>query len=170
MVHKIGMHVHSLSKYIHVDSLRLVTPPFDSLMPLKFKTSYWGYEDDQENNRLIIYVAGLTVDNESVFLRIIDYKPHVYLELSDKIDWDKTKCQKLYNYIGGWGSQGKGKLHGPLYYELCKRRSLYGSRVMYTMKLHFNTYMATKFISRTFSRDFYLAGVGTIVKDSCKVH
>lgn len=50
-------------------------------------TYWWGYEDEQTLNDLVISCYGLNNEGESIYTRITGFKPYVYLELDSNIKW-----------------------------------------------------------------------------------
>lgn len=50
-------------------------------------TYWWGYEDEQTLNDLVISCYGLNSEGESIYTRITGFKPYIYLELDPKIKW-----------------------------------------------------------------------------------
>lgn len=52
-----------------------------------------------ENTEMIIHLAGLTVQGESVYCQVLGYQPYCFLELPTYINWTSPKIQALKDYV-----------------------------------------------------------------------
>lgn len=71
---------------------------------VRFKGQYWYYENLDRDDKLYIYVGGRTEDNKTVFLRIDRFTPYIYLELPQRVKWNKTYAREVFEYFKDtWG-------------------------------------------------------------------
>lgn len=86
--------------------------------------AYSWHVDKDEEEVTAIRVYGLNEKNENVCVRINDFMPYVYIELPDRIPWDRGKAQLVGNKIDE--IMGRQK---PLKKELMLRKKLYGAHL-----------------------------------------
>jgi DNA polymerase elongation subunit (family B) len=56
-------------------------------------------EEYIEDKYTTIYIHGLTDENKTVCVKISDFKPWVYLELPESIEWNNSRVEILANYL-----------------------------------------------------------------------
>ena len=83
---------------------------------VKFQALKWEVDTSEEN--LCIYIHGLSDKDKKVTVKVPDFKPHVYLELDQKIKWNNTKIQLLKTFLR------KNKIN-PLKCEMVQRNKNY---------------------------------------------
>jgi DNA polymerase elongation subunit (family B) len=54
---------------------------------------------DLKESYTTIYIHGLDTNNKTVSIKISDFKPWIYLELDEKIDWNPSRIEILGNYL-----------------------------------------------------------------------
>lgn len=136
-------------------------------MPLlTFRTLYWkAYE--VENNPVEIFTSGLTENNETVFAKIINFRPHVYIQLptNRKIDW-RDKYLNLYEHICKSMHNNK-----PVQCEYVTSMKMLCQQVpVQALKLYFNNDRATRFVSYMLGRNMYIPCVGLFEPNEFLIH
>lgn len=139
-----------------------------------FKTLYWKYEDLEEENKLQIHVGGRTApseefpDGQTVHCVVENFTPYVYLELPERIRWNKAKCIAVVEYF-----KKIMKDDGPVDYWLRKKYKLHHKKLCSTICLTFPTEKATKSMAhrcRTSKSGLVIDGVGTFRAGDFIVH
>ena len=140
----------------------------EELRTIRFKASYWGFEDTEEN-KLLLYINGNTAENESVHVTLTGYTPHVYVQLPTHIKWNKDKCEDVYNYFCKiMRSDGD-----PTSYNLLERYSLRKKKKINTMRIFFPTHRALQSFGRkcrNTKAGFYIEGLGNFKANDFQVH
>lgn len=140
------------------------------------KPYHWTYEDhidDQDDpfqSYTEIKISGHSLNNDTVYLSVKDFRPYVYLQLptDTKIKWDRNRRQALFRHFQNWL-----KHRGPLAYEAVKRKNLYFLDPILALKISFRTHRdCLNFASRMYdSRGVYIETLGRrFPYDSFRVH
>lgn len=85
--------------------------------------SYYWFLDERETEITSIRVYGVN-KNKSICLIVDDFRPYVYLELPEKINWTSAKAKLLKNKI-----DESLKKYKPLHCELRLKHKLYGAHL-----------------------------------------
>jgi len=132
---------------------------------IKFKAIYWRYEETSDN-RLHIYLGGLTKDLKSVFIRVEDFTPFVYLQLPKRVQWNKHRCQKVFEYF-----QTRMKSEGPLKFRMQTKYLLHYKEKVKVMFMSFPTHRASQNFARICGRGrISIPTVGSFSGDELTVH
>ncbi|MBV1952711.1 MAG: hypothetical protein KUG64_11025, partial [Cycloclasticus sp.] len=134
---------------------------------VKFKASYWSFEETPENE-LYIYVGGMTQSGKTVLVKVTGFTPSVYLELPKRIPWNKYKCKELFKFF-----QSRMQSEGPLSFKMLEKEKLHYKESVYTLCLNFPTHTAIrqKFHRMcTTSRSLHIPEVGTFTGGEFLVH
>lgn len=134
-----------------------------------FKITYWGREE--EEGKIIIHIAGITEDGKTVFVKVLNFEPHIYLELplASKINWSKKNNQILLtdflNKKLGEKNQQKSTKIIPMnpYIVYYKRR-------IAALKITFPSMTSIYGLIRIFNRKIYIPGLGQFSGSDFKVH
>lgn len=131
-----------------------------------FKAAYWSFEETPDHE-LYIHIGGLTSKMESVQVRVHNFTPYVYLELPARVNWNKDRGNKLFEYL-----TKRLKTEGPLQHKLLMKKKLHYLRDTMCMFLTFRTANLTRKFSRmcATSRDMHIPGLGTFGPGDFKVH
>lgn len=134
---------------------------------VKFKAAYWYHELIEKEHRAVIHIGGRTQDNETVHVIVENFHPTVFVELPKRIDWDRTKCKKLYE----WFKEKMGE-DGPTKYNLTQKYKLHYKVLVYCVALEFPTEDAARKLKSKLSyyRGIYVPSLGSFQKDELKVH
>jgi len=134
---------------------------------------YIWHQDDDEDDRTIFRIYGLSPDNKSTCIIIQDFTPYVYLELPSHIDWNETKAIMLGNKIDEMCGKAKPinkslQLKKKLFYANVKKSNAGWQHRLYPFLLcSFATQQDRKNFSYKFGRPIRLIGIGDI---KVKVH
>lgn len=123
-----------------------------------FKAMYWNFEESGDDP-LTIYVAGRTKGDKSVFVRIDDFKPSIYVSLPDDKKWSSDNIKKVFERF-----KTITRKHAPIEYETLRKYNLYGKVRKSVMLLRFNSHNSAKTFGYGVSRikPFYLKDIGMI--------
>jgi DNA polymerase delta subunit 1 len=134
---------------------------------VKFKAGYWYHELIEKEHRAVIHIGGRTQQNETVHVIVENFKPTVFLELPKRIDWDRTKCKKLYEWL-----KEKMGLDGPTHYNLTQKYKLHYKVLVYCICLEFPTDDAARKLKSKLSyyRGIHVPSLGSFQQDELKVH
>jgi DNA polymerase elongation subunit (family B) len=110
-----------------------------------FKAQYWDFEN--EDDKIIIHIGGLTKDNETVHVKVEEFKPFVYVELPSKGQysgkfWNANTCNTFVEYAK------KTMKHGPIKHELKCLFLLQYKLMRNCIKLYFDSSDASKDFAR----------------------
>jgi DNA polymerase elongation subunit (family B) len=134
---------------------------------IKFKAGYWYHELFEKEHRAVIHIGGKTQQNETVHIIVENFKPTVFLELPKRIDWDRTKCKKLYEWL-----KEKMGLDGPTHYNLTQKYKIHYKVLVYCICLEFPTDDAARKLKNKMSyyRGIHVPTLGSFQQDELKVH
>ena len=132
-----------------------------------FKAFYWSFEDIEEDDtsKLVFHVSGMTKEQKTVQIQIENFKPHVYLQLPKRINWDKLKCKKVVDYFKNTMKRG-----APVDYRLKKKDILYYKKEALFIYLSFSTSKACKDFIYRCSQKLFINGIGSFQPDEFLVH
>ena len=128
----------------------------------------WHFEEVDEIT--VIHTFGLNENNESVYIKITDFTPYIYLELPSNIKWDQMTVKLLSNYL-----DGQMKYQKPI-----KKCLMYKKRLYYAHKdekfndiqfpylfLTFAKQSEIKALSYLIRKNIYIPGLGSL---KLKIH
>ena len=118
-----------------------------------------GLDDD-----LVIYMSGLTPENETIMTKVVGFKPFVYLHLPERIKWNKAKCQILFDYFK------KVLYNKPVEYEMLQKKILLYNEPIKTMFIKFRTSAAAKTFQKKAIKRHNIYGLGTFQPNELKVY
>lgn len=98
-----------------------------------FKILKWHLEE--LDDEMIIHISGMTKDDETVYVKIPNYQPYVYLELPKRIEWTKERARNVFMFLKTYM-----KGHGPIKYKLCDKFKLHYKIPGKYLMLVFNTH------------------------------
>lgn len=119
-----------------------------------FQAIKWEIEESDEE--FLMYIHGLTADNESVTVLVPDFKPYAYLEIPPEISWDKNKFELMKLFL-----RRELKDHAPIKMEFVTRKKNYYYREAKFLKLWFNNKKSIYNLENTVRNPVLIAGVGT---------
>jgi len=111
------------------------------------KPYHWTYEDHQDpidgfKSYVEIKISGHSLTNETVYIKVEDFRPYVYLQLPtgkvenrDPVVWNKARRGALIRHF-----QETLKHRGPISYVAAKRRNLYFKDPILALKVYFRTH------------------------------
>ncbi len=79
--------------------------------------------ENEDEDKTIIRVYGLDIDNKNVAIKITNYTPYVYLQLPDDINWGVNEAQYLVDVI----STKLSEENQPVINKLMYKKRLYGA-------------------------------------------
>ena len=131
-----------------------------------FKASYWNYEET-DDHQLLIHIGGRTSNDESVHAVVKNFHPSAYLELPERIKWNRAKCVAVFDYF-----KNTMKADPPLGFELLKKFKLHNKKLCNTMKFTFSTHKSAQTLGSKCrnGRGVYINGIGHFKADELKVH
>ncbi len=80
----------------------------------------WSFVDDEEG--LLIRIYGYTENHKNVYVQVQDFIPHLYIELSNEVEWTLSKITLLKKYLYQLSNKKNFK---PLELELVYRKKSY---------------------------------------------
>lgn len=107
------------------------------------KPYHWDFEDhiDEYDSYTEIKISGHTLNNETVYIVVEDFRPYLYLQLptgkigsSQPIKWTKAKRKALFNHF-----RDTMKHRGPLAYTATSKKNVYYEDPMLTLRMTFRT-------------------------------
>lgn len=136
-----------------------------------FKAIEWQLGDYINDNECF-YVTGITQNNESVLIRVDGFTPFIYLELPNRIKWDKDKQSQLFQFIKDNITTNYKKTVNceAIKYEMQQRYSLYYKTAGLFMFVSFNNADACRMCQYKFQRDIMIPGIGKLKANEIKVH
>jgi DNA polymerase elongation subunit (family B) len=130
----------------------------------RFKAFYWHYEETQDN-KSIIHVSGLDRRHKTVYVKIINFTPLIYLQLptyvnGNPIQWNRGKCQQIFEYLES--RKDLCAVGAPISFIMQTKELLYIREKVYTMTITFPTHAAIRKVNNIFSgnKRLYIPGVG----------
>jgi DNA polymerase elongation subunit (family B)/intein/homing endonuclease len=131
----------------------------------KLKAIYWSYEETDEQE-LYIYLSGITKKKKTIFVRIENFTPFVYLQLPKRVKWNPLKCKKVFDYF-----KERMKSDGPVAYKMYSRKLLHYNKKVNTIFFTFPTHYSSKKFNTICSRgNVSIPGVGTFSGTEFLVH
>lgn len=129
----------------------------------------WFIEENEDGNEMSIYIGGLDLECKSVNIRVIDFHPHVYLELPQKTprgeNWSEVAIRSLFTYFQRTFNPP------PLTCKPVMMKNIYSLKPAKLLRLTFPSYSSTrKFASACSKRGFTVEGVGTFKIAELIVH
>lgn len=127
---------------------------------IEFKALFWSVEEDlnEPDTGTEIHVTGLTEKQESVYCRIVGFRPYVYFQLTKRVAWNKHRAKILYDYIHDVICKQNGK---PVAMECVKKKLLRGEKEWCMLKLYFPSMVAI----RQFCRKLSYSKTGFYIED-----
>ena len=131
---------------------------------ITLKAMSWDVEETEDE--MSFYICGRTQNDESVMVKVEDFKPHAYLELDKTKVWSPAKIKKLFEHF----SSKCGK-NAPLdNYELKIVYNLKFKREMKVILYYFNTNIAKRKFSYFCNNLSYIDGIGRVQRGTFKAH
>jgi len=125
-----------------------------------FKAIYWSEEEDET---LIIHVRGNTIDHKSVYVKIINFKPYIYIAIPPRIN-NMAKCKafvysKIFNHFE------------PQSFQPIQKDNLYGKVSTNLLCITFKTNKTCKaFANKCRKGGFSIDGLGYFKFGELSVH
>jgi DNA polymerase delta subunit 1 len=107
----------------------------------------------------VIYIHGLTNENKSIVVKVIDFKPWAYVELDPKITWTNGKVELLYSHL-------RQILHDnfPIKKEFVERQKIYFLQTAKFIYMEFNTDSQIQEVERALRFPINIFGLGNNIK------
>ncbi len=135
-----------------------------------FKAMSWSFEDkpSEDGNVIYIYVTGRTIENKTIFIKIIEFKPYLYLELpplSKGVPWTQGKCNAVFDYFCKVLDRG-----APLKYTAHQRVLMKDKREINCILLYFASEKDCKSFAWRAKNAHYIPRVGNFERGQLQTH
>ena len=143
---------------------------------ITFKAGYWHHE--VEDDKTVIHIGGKTANNETVYMKVLNFEYIVYLELPTRISWNVTTCKILYNYFKSTLLKDRDKYSDnkdkfmPIKYDMEQKYFLHYKRPVDCLKMYFPSDKAAIQLGYRMNdkKGFYIPDLGKFNCGEFKVH
>ena len=111
-------------------------------------------------------MIGLTKENKTVYVKIPDFTPYVYMELPKRITWSRARAKCLFQYLKQTMREGSK----PLKYRKCHKYKLHYKVPGHYLLLTFKTQSACRSLEFKCRNSMTIDGLGYFGKNEFSVH